>query len=316
MLQAGSGYVPSIQPNSHRTTSQQPQVPSLTPQSSQAFNPPRGQSGYTFGPGVLGQQHQPSAVLQQQQQQQQPPSQQQQQQQSQANGTQSSMSSLIGQTSALGATPAMSSAEVSLDPNDFPALGTAPSNPSNNGSGQANTTSYASQAGTGVLLGGTGGSGSVVGGSLTGSQTRDFTPDDFPALGGQPSVSQQTRESLHNQLSGQESLSHPPGLNGFPPSEQQRQNTIGAHSTSLLQNTPGMLNLGTTQTRNIHPGFQQGPSEAEKLQQRVCHFFRIIMDVDFPMDESSSTLCPFLKDLCFLCEERRLIVSVHRITIL
>ncbi|KAH9480383.1 General negative regulator of transcription subunit 2 [Psilocybe cubensis] len=269
LQQAGSGYVPTIQPNTHRTTTQQNQVPTLSSQSSQGFNPPRGQGNYTFGPGVLGQ-HQPSSVLQQQQQQQPPPSQQQQQQQPpQTNGAQSTLSSLMAQTSGMGATPAASSAaEVSLDPNDFPALGSTPTNTSsinNNGTGQPTTTSYASQAGTGMLLGGTGGSGNAAGSSLTGAQTRDFTPDDFPALGGQ-APSNQTRDSLQNQLSGQENLSHPPGLNGFPPSEQQqqlRQNMIG----NLQQGTPGMLNLGPTQSRNIHPGFQV-QSEAEKQQQR------------------------------------------------
>ncbi|PPQ84281.1 hypothetical protein CVT25_013219 [Psilocybe cyanescens] len=277
ILQAGSAYVPSIQPNTHRTTTQQTQVQTLTSQPSQGFNPPRGQSSYTFGPGVLGQ-HQPSSVLQQQQQQQPPPPSQQQQQQQQqppqTNGSQSTLSSLIAQTSGMGATPAVSSAaEVSLDPNDFPALGSTPTNTSsanNNGTGQPTTTSYATQAGTGMLLGGTG-AGNAAGSSLTGAQTRDFTPDDFPALGGQAPASQQARDSLQNQLSGQETLSHPPGLNGFPPSEQQqqlRQNMIGTLSTSLQQGTPGMLNLGPTQTRNIHPGFQQGQSEAEKQQQR------------------------------------------------
>ncbi|KDR82564.1 hypothetical protein GALMADRAFT_237941 [Galerina marginata CBS 339.88] len=271
VLQAGSGYVPSLQPNSHRTTTQQAQVQVLTGQPSQGFNQPRGQSSFAFGGGALGQ-HQPSTVLQQQQPLPSQQQQQQQQQQPQTNGTPNTISSLLGQTSVMGATPAVSSAtEVSLDPNDFPALGSAPANPnpssSNNGSAAGTATSYATQAGTGVLLGGTGGSGSAIGSSLTGAQTRDFTPDDFPALGGQPQTAQQSREPLQNQLSSQENLSHPPGLNGFPSSEQQqlRQSILGA---GLQQSTPGMLNLGPTQSRNIHPGFQQGQTEAEKQQQR------------------------------------------------
>ncbi|KAF4617728.1 hypothetical protein D9613_005838 [Agrocybe pediades] len=274
VIQAGSGYVPTLQPNAHRSATQQPQVQVLTAQASQGFNQPRGQSSYAFGGGVLGQ-HQPSSVLQPQQSL--PSQQQQQHQQSQSNGSQSTMSSLLAQTAGLSSTPAASSAtEVSLDLNEFPALGSGlsnqnPTSSNNGGSGANATTSYASQAGTGVLLGGgSGGSGSAVGGSLTGQQTRDFTPDDFPALGGQSQPSQQTREHMQNQLSSQESLSHPPGLNGFPPSDQQqmRQNMLGGHSASLQQSTPGMLNLGPTQSRNVHPGFQQGQTEAEKQQQQ------------------------------------------------
>ncbi|KAF8964330.1 hypothetical protein BDZ97DRAFT_1660429 [Flammula alnicola] len=270
VLPAGAGYVPSLQPNSHRTTAQQSQVQSLTPQPTPGFNQARGQSSYAFG-GALGQ-HQPSSVLQQQQQ---ALSSQQQSQQPQTNGAPSSMSSMLTPASSLGATPAVPSAsEVGLDPNDFPALGSTPANPnpssSNNGSGTPVTTSYASQAGTGVLLGGSGGSGSAVGSSTTVTQARDFTPDDFPALGGQAQTSQQARDSLQSQLSVQENLSHPPGLNGFQPSDQQqlRQTLLGPHSVGLQQGTPGMLNLGPTQSRNVHPGFQQGQTDAEKQQQQ------------------------------------------------
>ena len=155
-----------------------------------------------------------------------------------------------------------------LDPNDFPALGSAPTNVNSNNSNSssgAGATSYATQAGTGVLLGGTGGG--AMGGSGTGGQTRDFTPDDFPALRGQSQTTQQTRD-LSNHSSTPD-LSHPPGLNGFQQSEQQqqqlRQNLL---SGGLQQGTPGMLNLGPTPPRNVHPGFQQAPTEAEK-QQRV-----------------------------------------------
>ncbi|KAE9396108.1 hypothetical protein BT96DRAFT_861243 [Gymnopus androsaceus JB14] len=128
-----------------------------------------------------------------------------------------------------------STSELGLDPNDFPALGSTSAN-NNNGNGNNNgsvassvTTSYASQAGTPAIAGGTGAAASS-------SQTRDFTPDDFPALGA-------------NQDS---SLSHPPGLNGFD--QQHRQSLLGA-----LQGTPGMLNLGP-QPRS---GF-----ESEKQQQQ------------------------------------------------
>jgi CCR4-NOT transcription complex subunit 2 len=268
ILQTGAGYVPSLQPNSHRTATQQSQVQTHTPQPTATFNPPsRGQSSFAFGASTLVQ-HQPSGVLQQQQS---LPSQQQQQQ---ANGTTNAMSSLHGQSSNSEPAPSVAStSDVGLDPNDFPALGSAPANVnssnSNNGSGTG-ATSYATQAGTGVLLGGTGGG--SLGTSATGGQTRDFTPDDFPALGGQTQTAQQTRDPS-NHSSTTPDLSHPPGLNGFQPSEQQqvRQNVLGAQSGGLQQGTPGMLNLGPTQPRNIHPGFQQAPTDAEK-QQRVGFF--------------------------------------------
>lgn len=180
------------------------------------------------------------------------------------------MSSLLAQTSNPGAAPSVAStSDVGLDPNDFPALGSAPANvnpsSSNNGSG-AGATSYATQAGTGVLLGGTGGG--TMGGLATGGQTRDFTPDDFPALGGQSQSTQPTRDPSNH--SSTPDLSHPPGLNGFQPSEQQqqqlRQNLLGPQSAGLQQGTPGMLNLGPTQPRNVHPGFQQAQTDAEKQQ--------------------------------------------------
>lgn len=273
ILQTGAGYVPSLQPNSHRTATQQSQVQTHTPQPTATFNPPRSQSTFAFGAGSL--QHQPSGVLQQQPL----PSQQQQQQQHQTNGTTNTMSSLLAQTSNLAAPSVASTSDVGLDPNDFPALGSAPANvnpsSSNNGSG-AGATSYATQAGTGVLLGGTGSG--AIGGSTTGGQTRDFTPDDFPALGGQSQTAQTRDPSNH---SSTPDLSHPPGLNGFQQqqSEQQqqlRQNLLGAQSGGLQQGTPGMLNLGPTQPRNVHPGFQQAQTEAEK-QQRVSLFISYIL---------------------------------------
>jgi CCR4-NOT transcription complex subunit 2 len=200
----------------------------------------------------------------------------QQQQQQQTNGTASALSSLHAQTSNSGPAPSVAStSDVGLDPNDFPALGSTPANAnssnSNNTSG-AGATSYATQAGTGVLLGGTGG-GSMGTSAAGGIQTRDFNPDDFPALGGQTQTTQQTRDPS-NHSSTTPDLSHPPGLNGFQPSEQQqlRQNILGHQSSGLQQVTPGMLNLGPTQPRNIHPGFQQAPTDAEKQQQRVRLF--------------------------------------------
>jgi CCR4-NOT transcription complex subunit 2 len=63
-----------------------------------------------------------------------------------------------------------------LDPNDFPALGASPTAPHTN-----SAPSYASQAGTD---GGGGGGGNVgAAPAVPVLMQRDFTADDFPALG-------------------------------------------------------------------------------------------------------------------------------------
>lgn len=207
----------------------------------------------------------------QQQQQHQTPSIQQHSSAHQANGASAGLPPHLTQSSAtpsLAATPSASASEVGLDPNDFPALGSAPSNTASNGnSGVA--VSYASQAGTGVPPG-TGGAVGGAAGAGNGTQTRDFTPDDFPALGGQTQGSSQSTDH-----------SHPPGLNGFQQTEQSaqhRQNLLG----SIQQpTTPGMLNIGA-QARNVHPGFQQqAQNDAEKQR------------VSFPYSISSSPLSSF-----------------------
>ncbi|RDB14635.1 General negative regulator of transcription subunit 2 [Hypsizygus marmoreus] len=263
----GSGYVTGLQPNAHRAPSQQSQVQNIVPQSTPAFIQQRGQSSFAFG-GSIGQ-HQSSTTLQQQQQ---PQSSSHQQQQT--NGIPTSLPPHLAQTPNLAAAQSVSSAsDVGLDPNDFPALGSTPANNTStgtNGTGVSSsvTTSYASQAGT--ALGGVGSvSAGTIGGGVAGSatQTRDFTPDDFPALGGQ---SQQQGQTAQNQNSSQDNQSHPPGLNGFQHSDasqqQHRQNLLGALGGTLQPGTPGMLNLG--QSRNVHPGFQQGQTDAEKQQQQ------------------------------------------------
>lgn len=273
MLQGG-GYVPGLQPNNHRTPSQQTQTQTMLAQPTPGFMQQRGQSSFAFG-GGLG--HSQSATSLQQQQPPQPPSQQQQQQ---TNGTSNSLPPHLSQTPSLGTAPSVSSASEGFDPNDFPALGSTPANntsSSSNGGNAAGSvaTSYASQAGTGVPLGGAGGSvsgagtiGGGTGGSVNANQTRDFTPDDFPALGGQSQASLQPTAT-------QENHSHPPGLNGFQHTDhsqqqQHRQNLLGALTGVMPQGTPGMLNLGPAQARNVHPGFQQQvQTEAEKQQQRV-----------------------------------------------
>ncbi|KAF8635824.1 hypothetical protein AX15_000023 [Amanita polypyramis BW_CC] len=251
-----SGYVPGLQANNHRS-SQQSQVQNLGPQPTPNFLQQRGQAGGFGFSGVLGQ-HQPSSL---QQQQQQMPTQQ------QTNGTSSSIPLHLAQMHNLGAPSVSSTSEVNLDPNDFPALGSAPvtNNSSNNNAGSGTgvpATSYASQAG----LGSSGGGSGTVGNTAS-NQSRDFTPDDFPALGGQTQA--QSQNSTQSQSTGQDNHSHPPGLNGFQHNEHSqhhRQSIPGTFSNNVHQATPGMLNIGPAQSRNIHPGFQQGQTETEKQQ--------------------------------------------------
>lgn len=268
VLQTG-GFSPGIQTSNHRTQTQQPQPQSLVPQQQTPFIQPRGQSSFAFG-GGLGQ-HQPTSTIQQQQ----------------TNGTSNSMPPHLSQTPSLGAPSVSSASEVGLDPNDFPALGSTSANNNNsssNNNGANVATSYASQAGTGIAVGsgGAGGSGAIGGtGAGATSQPRDFTADDFPALGGQ---SQQQGQAQSSQNQTQDNHSHPPGLNGFQHTDhaqqqqQHRQNLLGALTGGVQQQTPGMLNIGLAQTRNVHPGFQQGNTEAEKQQQqRVSDLDRFLL---------------------------------------
>jgi len=45
---------------------------------------------------------------------------------------------------------------------------------------------------------------------------------------------------------------------------------LGGLGVSIPPGTPGTLNLGATQARNVHPGFQQGQGDVDKQQlQRV-----------------------------------------------
>jgi CCR4-NOT transcription complex subunit 2 len=98
--------------------------------------------------------------------------------------------------------------ESGLDPNDFPALGTAPAVSSTG----TPATSYASQATTGS-------------GAQNGAQQRDFTADDFPALGGQST--QQGQQEQH--------------VNGFGDSPHPQT------TTQQPSQTPGLLNIGRAQ---------------------------------------------------------------------
>lgn len=241
---------------------------SMVSQPSPNFIQQRAQSTFPFGSALQQQQTQQQPQTHQHQQTSMPHTQQTTTQPS--NNTSTSLPPhLAPQTapSTLGTAPSVSSAsEVGLDPNDFPALGStttgSAATSNSTATGATGGASYASQAGTGVALGGVGGQGSSS--TSGGNQNRDFTPDDFPALSGQPQTSQ-TQQSAHPSQPNQEG--HPPGLNGFGQqnSDQQRQTLLGSLGgvastpSQAGQQQPGLLNLGAS--RNLHSGFQ---SEAEK----------------------------------------------------
>ncbi|KAJ7599869.1 hypothetical protein C8J56DRAFT_999587 [Mycena floridula] len=227
------GYVPGLQPSNHRTVNQSQSQTMVQQQPGPTFLQQRGQTNFGgFGASLA--QHPTSSLA------------------SQTNG-----SSAQHGSSSIGAPSVSSASEVGLDPNDFPALGSVTANNNNstnntNGTiGPNGTTSYASQAGG--LAGASATNPTVGSGAATTSQPREFTPDDFPALGGQP-----------QSTSHPENHSHPPGLNGFQPSDH-RQSLLGSLTGGLQ---PGLLNLSGTSTRSLHSAFQTGHSEAEKQQQR------------------------------------------------
>lgn len=213
---------------------------------SPGFIQQRGQTSYPFGtslqPHPPAQAHPTNQTSLGHSQAQQPP------QPSSATTTSSSLPPHLqsgGGAPGLGNTQSGSSGgDVALDPNDFPALGSG-STGANGGAGAAGATSspvttlassYASQAGTGGAS-----AGQSVSTGTTGNANgpRDFTPDDFPALGGQSSTQQSTQsQSQSNQAEG--NASHPPGLNGF---ENRQQ--------------PGLIHLGAA--RGIPQ--QQGDTE-------------------------------------------------------
>ena len=150
--------------------------------------------------------------------------------------------------------------EVSLDPNDFPALGSGNTPGSNSGTNTASNanlhSSYATQAGTGVPSSATANP-SAAPGAPTGQATRDFGPDDFPALGGQA----QQQGTPQTQEASTAAQQHPPGINGFqqqteqPQSvvQQHRQNLLGSMTASGIQ-TQQQTVLGQ-QTRGLHTGY-------------------------------------------------------------
>jgi CCR4-NOT transcription complex subunit 2 len=137
------------------------------------------------------------------------------------------------------------SSELGLEPNDFPALGSGTSSGAAAAAGGASAAaSYASQAGVAAQAQGGG----------AGQQQRDFTPDDFPALGGQQQQ--------------QQAPGAPPGLNGF--------GGAGASADGLAslprQQTPGLLNLGPVRSASAQA---QASLDAEK--QRVRDFAMLFL---------------------------------------
>lgn len=167
---------------------------------------------------------------------------------------------------------AQNNSDVSLDPNDFPALGSGntPGSATNaNAPSSANLhSSYATQAGTGVPpTSATNASGAQ--GTGNGPTSRDFGPDDFPALGGQA----QQQGTPQTQEATAVAQQHPPGINGFQQNDQSqaaaqqhRQNLLGSMTAGGLgTQQQGMLGQ---QPRGLHTGF-----EPEK---RVCQAARLV----------------------------------------
>jgi CCR4-NOT transcription complex subunit 2 len=244
------GYpAPGLQ--NHRTT--QSLVPQSTPG---AFAPPRTPAGFPFG-GTNPQQQQQTQSQQSHPQLPIPPHQQQQP----PTSAHPSLSHLQGTTPSIsgggtasggggGTAPSVSStSELGLDPNDFPALGATPPTATST-TNTTPATSYASQAGTGVPTSSS--SGGASGGSAL---PRDFTADDFPALGGGPAPSQQPHQQPSQQQQAQPQSqssphdNHPPGLSGLPGNQQQQQQQ------------PGLLNLGPRALQGLQ-------SETEKQRVR------------------------------------------------
>ncbi|KAN0139643.1 NOT2 / NOT3 / NOT5 family domain containing protein [Lactarius tabidus] len=207
------------------------------------FVQPRTPGGFAFG-GANPQQQQsqpqqshPQLPLPLHQQQQQPPT-----------SAHPSLSHLQSTTPSLGgagnggggtALSVSSTSELGLDPNDFPALGATPSTATST-SNPTPATSYASQAGTGVPPSGS--TGPTSGGSAL---PRDFTADDFPALGGGPTPAQQQQQQ-QQQTQPTSHDSHPPGLGGLGNQQQQ----------------PGLLNLGPRALQSLQ-------SESEKQRHNM-----------------------------------------------
>jgi len=114
------------------------------------------------------------------------------------------------------------------------------------------------------------GGASGIGGSTTASQTRDFTAEDFPALGGQ-GQSGQSRDVVANHSAFNTLIVYGvfKGIFGIEQTQGQiRQNLLASHGPTMQQGTPGLLNLSGTQSRNVHPGFQQPTPDVEKQHQR------------------------------------------------
>ncbi|KAF8527030.1 hypothetical protein BU17DRAFT_74080 [Hysterangium stoloniferum] len=239
-------------------------------------------SAFTFAASMQSTQQQQAAVAQQSTQQQQqhhqqqptsslqqqPPPPQQQQPQPPPQSQPSSASTLpphIAQQHPQQQNPpgqgqgqGLPSADVSLDPNDFPALGSG-NTPGVAAAAAAASlhSSYATQAAPSVP------GNSANGAPGAGRDVRDFGPDDFPALGGQQTQGQGQHGTPQTQTQGQgqgqgqgpeaglgsvgsHQQQHPPGLNGFQQNDQQAQ--------SLRQNLLGGSLQPQQQQRGLHTG--------------------------------------------------------------
>ncbi len=236
----------------------------LVPQPTPApFVQPRTPAAFAFGGANPQQQQQQSQPQQSHPQLPLPPHQQQQL----PTSAHPSLSHLQSATQGLGGTPSgvgtalsvSSTSELSLDPNDFPALGATPSTATST-SNPTPATSYASQAGTGIPP-----SGSTGATSGNSALPRDFTADDFPALGGGPTPAQQQQQQSQ-QHQHQQSQQHQP-----PQGQQQAQPTShDSHPPGLgglgSQQQPGLLNLGPRALQSL-----QSETEKQRVRDLLSH---------------------------------------------
>jgi len=259
--------MPQSFPPLHRPPSILPQTPSFMPRGG-------GTTSYFPQSAVMGNatiQPSPNPQLSslQQQQTQQQQLQQQQQQSNQNNGISHHLTatSTGGNGTSTNPSTTSSTSDTGLDPNDFPALGSVSgpqqSSMSSTPAGSL-LSSYASQAGT-AIGGGPGPLG--IGGNNTNgtAATRDFGPDDFPALGGQPPATPnlQGQQDGHTSTNGFTSQSQP------PPSSQQQHTSSQDHSQILRPSQLGSMQVGAQNMMNPNTqppsrGMLGFPSDADK----------------------------------------------------
>ncbi|KAH9030345.1 hypothetical protein EDB85DRAFT_1963714 [Lactarius pseudohatsudake] len=155
-----------------------------------------------------------------------------------------------------------STSELGLDPNDFPALGATPSTATST-SNPTPATSYASQAGTGVPPSGS--TGATSGSALP----RDFTADDFPALGGGPTPAQQSsqqQQQQHQPSQGQQQHTQPTShdtLQTLQSETEKQRHTMKLNAAAQAAwNQPS-----ATPSQGLAQSYQNGTAAAAPSQQ-------------------------------------------------